>query len=123
LIKTKSIYDSLAEADGRRILVTRYYPRFCKDLRYNQWFRELSPSGDLLRKYRNSKITWTAFEKAFRKELNSSQAKEVIDRLALYAKTGNVTILCYEREGQKCHRQIVSDIILHRMKKIRKPGK
>jgi uncharacterized protein YeaO (DUF488 family) len=119
LIRTKSIYDSIDEADGRRILITRYYPRFCKDLGYDEWLRELSPSGDLLRKYHNSKITWTAFQKAFRKELNFRNAGEVIDRLAQCAKTGNVTILCYEREGQNCHRQIVADTILHRMRKIR----
>jgi uncharacterized protein YeaO (DUF488 family) len=111
LIKTKSIYDPAERKDGRRILIARHYPRFHKKLDYDEWDRTLSPSKELIKKYKNKKISWTQFSRAFRKELSSEEARKDLDRLAIHARRKSVTLLCYEKEGEKCHRHIVKALI------------
>ena len=111
VIKTKSIYDKIEKRDGKRVLITRHYPRFLKKLEYDEWNRNLAPSRELLKKYKDKEITWAQFRLAFLKELTSDEAKRDLDRLAKLAQKRSVTLLCYEKEGEKCHRYIVSAII------------
>jgi len=111
VIKTKSIYDPKERKDGKRILITRHYPRFHEKLEYDEWNRNLAPSKELLKSYKNKKITWTQFRLAFLKELTSDEAKGELDKLAKLARTKNVTLLCYEKEGERCHRHIVKALV------------
>jgi len=37
MIKTKSIYDSIENSDGTRILITRYWPRRIKKEKFDKW--------------------------------------------------------------------------------------
>ena len=104
MIKTKSIYDPKERKDGKRILITRHYPRFNKKLEYDEWNRNLAPSKELLKSYQDKKITWSQFHLAFLKELSSDEAKRELDKLSELARKRSVTLLCYEREGEKCHR-------------------
>ncbi|MGI0091936.1 MAG: DUF488 domain-containing protein [Nitrososphaerales archaeon] len=119
MIKTKSVYDSKSRGDGKRILITRHYPRFHKKLDYDEWYRLLAPSRGLLNSYRSKDITWKQFRLAFLKELSAEEAKEEIDKLAKLGRNRNVTLLCYEREGERCHRHIVRALIA---KKTRSQG-
>ena len=111
MIKTKSIYDPKERKDGKRILITRHYPRFHKKLEYDEWNRNLAPSKELLKRYRDKEITWTQFRLAFLKELSSDEAKRELDKLHELARKRSVTLLCYEKEGERCHRYIVSALI------------
>jgi uncharacterized protein YeaO (DUF488 family) len=117
MIRTKSIYDKPETSDGRRILITRFFPRFRANLDYDLWMRELAPSKDLLLRYKKGELLWMDFGRAFRKELRSKSSSDSIHRLVQEAKKSNVTLLCYERHGEKCHRLIVQDIIAHQMAK------
>jgi uncharacterized protein YeaO (DUF488 family) len=115
LIKTKSIYDKIERTDGKRILITRHYPRFYKKLKHDEWNRTLSPSRELIKKYKDEKITWEQFSLSFLKELSSGEAKRELDKLARLARNRSVTLLCYEREGEKCHRQIIRALVAKKM--------
>ena len=61
MIKTKSIYDLKEESDDIRILITRYSPRGIKKEHFDRWYKELSPSRDLLKKYKINKIDFQTF--------------------------------------------------------------
>jgi uncharacterized protein YeaO (DUF488 family) len=111
VIKTKSIYDKIERRDGRRVLITRHYPRFHKKLKYDEWNRTLSPSKELIKRYKDEEITWGQFRLAFLKELTSDEAKGELDKLAKLARKKSVTLLCYEKEGEKCHRHIVKALV------------
>ena len=114
MIRTKSISDPKEKDDGRRILITRHYPRFCKKLDYDEWDRKLAPTKDLLKKYRNGGLSWKQFTSKFLKELKTPEAKEDIQRVSELGKKANVTLLCYEKEGENCHRQIVKKVLSKR---------
>lgn len=108
-VRTKSIYDATSKEDGLRVLITRYYPRGVKRDRFDLWFKGASPTIGLLKAYRKGSIDWSEFRKRFSKQLNNeAESKNAIKELLdLAKKRKNVTLLCYEREGQNCHRQIV----------------
>ncbi len=108
-VKTKSIYDAKGNEDGLRVLITRYYPRGVKRERFDLWMKGASPTIDLLKAYRKGSIDWSEFRKRFSKQLNTeAESKYAIKGLLdLAKKRKNITLLCYEREGQNCHRQIV----------------
>ena len=113
MIKTKSIYEPDEKDDGIRVLITRYYPRGIRKGKFDCWNKELSPSGNLLKNYRQGNYNWEEFKSAFLSEMrNNKESLETIHALNAENKSIVITMLCYEREGrQPCHRYIVRDII------------
>jgi len=65
----------------------------------------------LIKRYKDKEITWGQFRLAFLKELSSKELKQEMDRLAKVARKRSVTLLCYEKEGERCHRHIVKALI------------
>ncbi|HEV8404568.1 MAG TPA: DUF488 family protein [Nitrososphaera sp.] len=111
-VRTKSIFQPREAKDGIRILITRYYPRGVKKGHFDEWAKQLSPSPDLLFKYKQGQYNWTSFKKNLLLEL-----RESVDSLdAIYAlndamKSTEITLLCYEKDRQPCHRHLVKDLI------------
>jgi uncharacterized protein YeaO (DUF488 family) len=109
MIKTKSIYDSIEDSDGTRILITRYWPRGIKKENFNKWDKDLAPSKNLLKDYKEGRIDFQLFEKLFWNEI--SKNKNVIDICQGIAKDAldgkEFTLLCYEKEESNCHRKLI----------------
>jgi uncharacterized protein YeaO (DUF488 family) len=111
-VKTKSIYEPKEEGDGVRVLITRYYPRGVKKDRFDRWMRDLSPSRDLLRAYRSKEKSWDELVAEFRAELDANPAGQAaLAELRRDSRKGAVTLLCYERTGNPCHRKVVAELI------------
>ena len=109
MIKTKSIYDSIEDSDGTRILITRYWPRGIKKENFDKWYKDLAPSKNLLKDYKEGRIDFQLFEKLFWNEI--SKNKNVIDICQGIAKEAHegkeFTLLCYEKEESNCHRKLI----------------
>lgn len=114
-IKMKSIYAAKAKGDGHRVLITRYYPRGVKKDHFDDWVRELSPSKDLLKQYKEGKITWNTFEKRFLIQMNDEQCMMKLQTLSTQAKKKPITLLCYEKNDHECHRHLIHDLLLENM--------
>jgi uncharacterized protein YeaO (DUF488 family) len=111
-VKTKSIYEPASPEDGLRVLITRYYPRGVKKDRFDSWLRPLSPSGGLLKSYRTGIKSWGEFERLFLVELRSNEeSAAALLSVADLAKNGDVTLLCFEKQGLPCHRYVVQDVL------------
>lgn len=111
-VKTKSIYEPAAPEDGVRVLITRYYPRGVKKDSLDRWVKPLSPSRELLTSYRAGKKNWEQFRESFLSELRASpESIEALRALGAQSHLQDMTLLCYEREGLPCHRQVVRDIL------------
>lgn len=112
LIKTKSIYKPLEEEDGLRVLITRYYPRGVKREKYDIWVRELAPSAELLKRYKNTEVNWDDFKITLLSELRDNiDSVEAIHALQSRSNMQDVTLLCYEKDGCPCHRHMVRELI------------
>ncbi|MDR4512327.1 MAG: DUF488 family protein [Nitrososphaeraceae archaeon] len=119
MIKTKSIYDSKEKNDGTRILITRYWPRGIKKDHFDRWIKELSPSTELLKQYKNKKIDVQTFEKLFLREIKTSKSIKVCKEIANECIQGtNFTLLCYEKEESICHRKFVKNICEKELSKL-----
>ena len=111
MIKTKSIYDPKEENDGIRILITRYWPRGIKKGHFDKWYKELSPSRDLLKRYKDKKIDFSEFGRLFLKEIQESNVIEVCREIVDESIKGNViTLLCYEKDESICHRKFIKKL-------------
>jgi len=118
-LKTKSIYDERQNSDGTRVLVTRFYPRGVKRTHFDLWIHDLSPEAALLKEYRSNNLGWREFSRRYKSQMRSSpDSKRAIQSLVEILEMGrNVTLLCYEREGEKCHRYLLKSIIESSMKR------
>lgn len=80
--------------------------------RFDEWSRALSPSRELLRRYRSGEVAWEGFVESFIAELRSSEeGREALRLLRARGESGDVTLLCYEKEGIPCHRHVVKNLI------------
>jgi uncharacterized protein YeaO (DUF488 family) len=94
-------------------LITRYYPRGVRREHFDKWVRELAPSKDLLEEYKNGDLDWKKFQLTFKEQMRTAESKEILSSLADIAKNRNVTLLCYEKNEENCHRHIVQNLILN----------
>ncbi|MDH5569598.1 MAG: DUF488 family protein [Nitrosopumilus sp.] len=112
MIRTKSIYEPKEELDDLRILITRFYPRGIKKTHFDLWKKELAPSKQLLKDYKTKKKTWEEFTESFQSELkDQKESIETIKDLKIKAKSNNITLLCYEKEGESCHRHLLKKLL------------
>jgi uncharacterized protein YeaO (DUF488 family) len=112
VVKTKSIYEHAEEEDGIRVLITRYYPRGVKKSHFDHWLRELSPSKELLFSYKGGKTSWSEFKINLLSEIKDNKdSLNAIYALNNYSRFDNVTLLCYEKAGNPCHRYLIRDLV------------
>lgn len=111
-ISTKSIFQPAEEDDGLRVLITRYYPRGVKKSHFDYWIQSLAPSRELLLRYKGGKVSWSEFKINFLSEIRDNKdSLDAIHALNDYGRCEKVTLLCYERAGNPCHRHLVRDVV------------
>ena len=112
MIRTKSIYGHKEKQDGLRVLITRFYPRGIKKTHFDVWKKELAPSKQLLKEYKAKKKTWEEFAKSFQSELkDQKESIDALKELKTKSKSGNITLLCYEKDDKPCHRHLLKRLI------------
>ena len=97
-LRTKRIYEAPAQADGRRILVDRLWPRGVSKsrARIDVWAKGIAPSHELRRWYQHDPEKWPEFRRRYFAELASSP-----DSLEAFRRTlggGTVTLVFGSRE-------------------------
>ena len=120
-IRTKRWDEPREEADGLRILITRFRPRGLpkEQETWDIWRKELAPSPDLVKAYRekdptHKSITWEVYRTRYLKEMKEPAATAEIEKLAKAVATGHtITLLCSStcfREA-RCHRSLLRELI------------
>ncbi len=105
------MYDPPSEQDGRRVLVTQYWPRGVSRSRVDEYVRTLAPSRELVRAYKDGLIAWTAFRDRYIAEMQRPEAEAEVRRLADLARREDITLLCVCREGEPCHRLALRELV------------
>ncbi len=114
MIKTKSLNDPIVQSDGTRILVTRYPVRTQKNIPpfVMEKARILAPSAQLLKDWRQNKISWHEYRKRYFKEMSGPHQKNKIKELAIRSHNQTITLLCFEsEENPHCHRHLLKQLI------------
>lgn len=112
-IRTKCVYDPPSDSDGRRVLVTRYWPRGVSRDRVDEYVRVLAPSRELVRAYKDGRIEWAAFRDRYLAEMERPEAVAEVRRLATLSRSAEITLLCVCREEEPCHRLVLRELVEH----------
>ena len=111
-VRTMSIFQPAGEEDGYRILITRFYPRGVSSKNFDEWTTTLSPKPELLFAYKQGRIDWDTFAHEFLNQLReNAECLEAIQTLHELSKNEDITLLCFEKDGNPCHRHLVRDVI------------
>ena len=97
-----------------RVLVTRYWARGHRRNTF-VWLHMLSPSAELLAKYKRGDIDWRTFAGMYVAQLASDEtARRSIRGLHDIAASGerDVVLYCHEKPGIPCHRHLLREMVL-----------
>lgn len=95
MIATKRVYEPYARSDGYRVLVDRLWPRGLSKAKAHVdcWARDISPSTELRQWYGHDPEKWPEFQKRYRAELATPEAKALLADLVRRARRGRVTLV------------------------------
>ncbi len=105
----KSIYAPPEKSDGKRILVMTLWPRGVSKDKVDAWMKELGTPRDLIRRYKEGKVTWKAFASEYKRSLRGKES--LLKSLAEESKRTTITLLCTERDPSACHRSLLKEAI------------
>ncbi len=112
-IRLKRVYDPPSPEDGRRILITRYWPRGVPKAAVDEYTTKVAPSRELLREIKHEGLAWEALVPRYLEEMKNPDAVAEIRRLAKLAESERITLMCTCEDEQRCHRSLLKDLILH----------
>ena len=103
--------------EGLRIGTVRFLPRGVRKEDYAElnyfdvWLPQLAPSRELLSQFKKSSISVRTFFARYRREMNSTEARQLIQLLAEVAQRTPIAVGCYCEDESKCHRSVLGKLI------------
>ena len=110
LLTDKTCYDPPGPGDGLRLLVMRFWPRGVAKTQVDVNLPDLGPSPELIRAYKDGKLDWPAFARAYGKEMAGQKAALRLLR-ALDDQGHKLTLLCGCADAAHCHRSLLAGLI------------
>ena len=107
--------------EGLRIGTVRRPPRgvrkadYARRDYYDVWLPELSPSAELVSWVFSEPLTpkrWAAFERRYRREMQTPAARRLIELLAALSHQTNFSLGCYCEDETRCHRSALKKLLL-----------
>lgn len=93
---------------GELFRISRGYPRGQRKAWQDLPF--LAPSPTLYRAYKRGELGAQEYARSYRREL-AERREEVSRWLESLPGDGDLTLLCFERQGEFCHRQLVAELV------------
>jgi uncharacterized protein YeaO (DUF488 family) len=117
-VNIRRAYGQPGARDGVRILVDGLWPRGVSkaDLKIGAWEKAIAPSKVLRVWYGHDPAKWSEFRKRYRKELEASPRKEVLERLTAMAGQGTLTLVFGARDAQHSNAAVIAEVIRIRLK-------
>jgi len=110
-VRTKSVYESPAADDGKRILATQYWPRGVSRDSIDEYVRALAPSRELLHSFKDGAIAWSELRNGYLTEMQGEDRQREIKRIAKIAAHEPINLLCVCRDAEQCHRSILAELV------------
>jgi len=96
-MKTSYYKSNLIDMDNC-VSISQYPPKWFPCVKVDS----LVPSRSLLMSYKDGEVSWREYIETFQKETLSN-----LDPKEIYTSLSSKTLLCYEKPGEFCHREIV----------------
>ena len=109
MLQIKRIYEAWDEADGRRVLVDRLWPRGVRKevAHVDVWMKDVAPSPDLRTWFHHDVSRFPVFQVAYEKELVEEEThRAAVKQLLHWLEQGSVTLL-YAAKDPLCNHAVV----------------
>ncbi len=107
----KTVYDKPAPSDGKRILVMRLWPRGVRKSSIDLWLKDVGTSRELIKEWKTGKLTWGEYEKRYRRDMKGDLQRKIVKEIAGYARQGPITLLCTDKDPNRCHRSLLRKLV------------
>jgi uncharacterized protein YeaO (DUF488 family) len=103
--------------EGLRIGAVRFLPRGVRKSEYHKrnlfdlWLPILSPSREVLRLFRDGKLSPAGLFQRYRREMHEPAPRQVIELLAALARQTPLSVACYCEDESRCHRSVLGKLI------------
>jgi uncharacterized protein YeaO (DUF488 family) len=99
-VRIKRVYEAPADADGKRILIDRLWPRGLtkEKARIDVWLKEVAPSAELRQWFGHDPAKWPEFQKRYQEELRANEAS--VRRLREELEHGPATLVYGAKDEQ-----------------------
>ncbi len=124
-IKIKRIYEPQSEADGRRVLVDRLWPRGVSKQRaqLDEWLKDVAPSPSLRVWFGHKAESFPEFSQLYRAELDAAPAKQPpVLHLLKIAETDTLTLVYAAKSETVNHAAVLRQYLLERAMRPQQPG-
>lgn len=115
MLRMKRIYETVDdEADGRRVLVDRIWPRGMKkaDAHIDEWLKTITPSPALRKWYHSDAGDFDRFSQAYRKELvEDAEAQAACQQVLDWQANETVTLLYAAKNTEENHVVVLMDYL------------
>ena len=114
-------YGTLPDDGRARVLVNRLWPRGVSKgaLEPCEWMQDVAPSTELRRWYGHDPKRADEFRSRYRKELESSPARECLLRLRTLAKRPGLLLITATRDVELSEAWVILDVLLTGSRKRR----
>ena len=89
----------------------RFWPRGVRKTVIDLWMKEVGTSPELIKQWKTGKMAWAQFKARYKKQMQGENEKKLIAELRGYANQGPITLLCIEKDPERCHRSILKELI------------
>jgi uncharacterized protein YeaO (DUF488 family) len=111
-VQVKRVYEPAVQADGRRVLVDRVWPRGISKERaaLSDWCKDVAPSTELRKWYGHDPAKFDEFATRYRREL--SERPEAAAALAdLRSGHGTVTLLTATHDVERSQARVLAGLL------------
>ncbi|MES1264805.1 MAG: DUF488 family protein [Variovorax sp.] len=111
-----------APGEGLRIGTVRRPPRgvpkaeFASQNWYDVWYPNLAPSAETMKLGQEAQTPaqWTAFTRAYKREMAEADASRSLDLLAALSHHAALAVGCYCEDESRCHRSLLRGLLQER---------
>lgn len=116
MVVSKRVYEPYDTSDGYRVLIDRLWPRgVSKDKAHvDLWAKDVAPSAELRKWYAHDPVKWPEFQKRYKQELKTPEAKAVLDDLVRRAQAGQVTLVYASQAADICNAAVLEELLNRR---------
>lgn len=107
-----SYFAKLNKGIGIKISIARFNPKWLKPTDLDYWYKTLAPKIQLLNDYKYKGISWDEYTQRYMNYLAfDEESKAELNKLKQLLNSGqDVTVYCYEKPSDNCHRHLVGSI-------------
>ncbi|KYD11253.1 hypothetical protein B4102_2218 [Heyndrickxia sporothermodurans] len=108
MITIKRVYKPVNEADGKRVLVDRLWPRGIskEKAEIDEWMKDIAPSNELRKWFNHDPEKFEEFSQKYKEELKEPEKKKELDKL-IEMSDGNTVTLVYSAKDEEHNQAVV----------------